>query len=166
MTDVPPSPAPHALPFWKRSGAAIAVTAGAGLAAWLAGLLWFASTLPAAVDDPSTHTDAIVVLTGGSERIETGFKLLSAGLAERLFVSGVGEQVKAGNLVARTDALPPELAARVAVGASAYDTPGNASETAVWVARHRQPDRARVHKVCRVLGAPEPGHRRPRRHWK
>ena len=34
------------------------------LAAWLAGLLWFASTLPAAVEDPTTHTDAIVVLTG------------------------------------------------------------------------------------------------------
>ena len=99
---------------------------------WLAGLLWFASTLPAAVDDPTTHTDAIVVLTGGSERIETGFKLLSAGLADRLFVSGVGEQVKAGSLFARTEALPPELADKVALGASAYDTPGNATETAAW----------------------------------
>lgn len=108
------------------------VSAACVVVAWLAGLLWFASTLPAAVEDPTTHTDAIVVLTGGSERIETGFKLLSAGLADRLFVSGVGEQVRAGSLVARTDALPAELAAKVAVGSSAYDTPGNASETAAW----------------------------------
>jgi uncharacterized SAM-binding protein YcdF (DUF218 family) len=133
MTDVPSPSPPHTSPFWKRSGAAIFASATVLAAAWLAGLLWFASTLPETVDDPNTHTDAIVVLTGGSERIETGFKLLNAGLAERLFVSGVGEQVKAGSLVARTtDALPPDLAARVAVGASAYDTPGNATETAAW----------------------------------
>ena len=107
-------------------------SAACALAAWLAGLLWFASTLPAAVEDPTTHTDAIVVLTGGSERIETGFKLLSAGLGDRLFVSGVGEQVRPGSLVARTDALPPDLADKVAVGSSAFDTPGNATETAAW----------------------------------
>lgn len=128
MTDAPPSRAAQ-----LRALVAGALISAAGVVtAWLAGLLWFASTLPAAVEDPTTHTDAIVVLTGGSERIETGFKLLSAGLADRLFVSGVGEQVRAGSLVARTDALPADLAAKVAVGSSAYDTPGNASETAAW----------------------------------
>jgi uncharacterized SAM-binding protein YcdF (DUF218 family) len=104
---------------------------------WLAGLLWFASTIPAVVDDALTHTDAIVVLTGGSERIETGFKLLSDGLADRLFVSGVGGQLRAGDLVARTRALPPELAAKVAVGGAAADTPGNAIETAAWARAER-----------------------------
>ncbi len=102
------------------------------IVAWLAGLLWFASTIPSAVEDPHTHTDAIVVLTGGSERIETGFKLLSDGLADRLFVSGVGGQLRAGDLVARTRALPAELAAKVSVGGEAADTPGNAVETAAW----------------------------------
>ena len=132
MTDALPSSPHNSAPLLKKSGAVLIIGATAIAAAWLGGLLWFASTLPAAVDDPNTHTDAIVVLTGGSERIETGFKLLGAGLAERMFVSGVGEQVKAGNLVARTDVLPPDLAGKVAVGASAYDTPGNASETAAW----------------------------------
>ena len=102
------------------------------IVAWLAGLLWFASTIPATVEDTRTHTDAIVVLTGGSERIETGFKLLSDGLADRLFVSGVGGQLRAGDLVARTRALPPELADKVSVGGEAADTPGNAIETAAW----------------------------------
>ncbi len=128
MTDAAPSRAAqtHALIAGALTSAACVVIA------WLGGLLWFASTLPAAVDDATTHTDAIVVLTGGSERIETGLKLLSTGLADRLFVSGVGEQVKAGSLVARADAVPPDLAAKVAVGSSAYDTPGNATETAAW----------------------------------
>ncbi len=128
MTDALPStPSPA-----RALAVGFSVSAACVMTGWLAGLLWFASTLPAAVDDPTTHTDAIVVLTGGSERIETGFKLLSAGLADRLFVSGVGEQVKAGSLFARTEALPPELADKVALGASAYDTPGNATETAAW----------------------------------
>lgn len=134
MTAAPSSPATTSGAAQVRALIASAlVSAACVMVTWLAGLLWFASTLPAAVDDPTTHTDAIVVLTGGSERIETGFKLLSAGLAERLFVSGVGEQVRAGSLVARTDALPPDLADKVAVGSSAYDTPGNATETAAWV---------------------------------
>lgn len=100
--------------------------------AWIGGLLWFASTIPTAVDDSTTHTDAIVVLTGGSERIETGLQLLADGLAERMFISGVGEQVTAGNLLTRGHAFPPELAQKISVGKAANDTPGNAIETAEW----------------------------------
>lgn len=128
MTDRPPARSSQARALFVGA----MTSAACVLVAWLAGLLWFASTLPAAVEDATTHTDAIVVLTGGSERIETGFKLLSAGLADRLFVSGVGEQVRPGSLVARADALPSDLADKVAVGSSAFDTPGNASETAAW----------------------------------
>jgi uncharacterized SAM-binding protein YcdF (DUF218 family) len=104
--------------------------AGAAVAAWAAGLVWFAASLPAAVPDPDTHTDAIVVLTGGSERIETGLKLLADGRADRLFISGVGGQTRAGELLSRA-ARDPELGARIALG-SATNTPGNAIETAEW----------------------------------
>lgn len=132
MSDAASKPATPSRAAQIRALAAGAlISAACVLTAWAGGLLWFASTLPAAVDDATTHTDAIVVLTGGSERIETGFKLLSAGLADKLFVSGVGGQVKAGSLAARSD-VPPELADKVAVGSSAYDTPGNATETAAW----------------------------------
>jgi uncharacterized SAM-binding protein YcdF (DUF218 family) len=100
--------------------------------AWAGGLMWFASAIPTHVDDQTTHTDAIVVLTGGSERIETGLSLLAEGLADRMFVSGVGEQVRAGDLLARTRSLPPDLAEKISVGKAASDTPGNALETAEW----------------------------------
>jgi uncharacterized SAM-binding protein YcdF (DUF218 family) len=102
------------------------------LFAWAGGLLWFASTIPTAVEDADTRTDAIVVLTGGSERIETGLALLSRGLADRLFVSGAGEQVKAGDILPRAATLPVELRDNITVGTVASDTPGNAVETAVW----------------------------------
>jgi uncharacterized SAM-binding protein YcdF (DUF218 family) len=115
--------------FWSLVTGSVVV----GALAWACGLLWFASTIPTAVDDTATHTDAIVVLTGGSERIETGLALLDQGLAERLFVSGVGEQVKTGDLLPRTRGLRPELEGSITVGTAASNTPGNALETAVWV---------------------------------
>ena len=100
--------------------------------AWVAGLLWFASAIPAAVSDTTTHTDAIVVLTGGAERIETGLSLLDAGLADHLFVSGVGEQVKTGDLLPRTPTLRADAREKITVGTAANNTPGNALETAAW----------------------------------
>ncbi len=99
---------------------------------WGAGLLWFASTLPSDVEDTATHTDAIVVLTGGSERIETGLRLLADGLGTRLFISGVGEQVSMNDLVARGQPLEPNHIESIAIGTLANDTPGNAIETAAW----------------------------------
>jgi uncharacterized SAM-binding protein YcdF (DUF218 family) len=107
---------------------------GGGLAvAWAVGLLWFASTIPKDVGDTSTHTDAIVALTGGAERIETGVKLLSDGLAERLFISGAGEQVSTADILGRATPASPALAANITIGKAAVDTPGNATETAAWV---------------------------------
>ena len=100
-------------------------------AVWGAGLVWFAAAIPDTVADPNTRTDAIVVLTGGSERIETGVKLLAQGLAERLYISGVGGPAKTTELIARATN-EPQLGARIALG-TAVNTPGNAMETAAWV---------------------------------
>jgi uncharacterized SAM-binding protein YcdF (DUF218 family) len=115
-------------PFWTLI---VGLVTAAALG-WACGLLWFASTIPTAVDDTTTHTDAIVVLTGGSERIETGLALLEDGLATHLFVSGVGGQVKTGDLLPRSHNLRPELLDDITVGTAAGNTPGNAIETAVW----------------------------------
>ena len=112
-------------------GGALAI---AGLA-WSAGLVWFAMTIPRDVSDAETHTDAIVVLTGGSERIDTGLKLLADGRADQLYISGVGGPTKAPELVARA-ASDPQLGDRIAIG-NALNTPGNAAETAEWVHQHK-----------------------------
>jgi uncharacterized SAM-binding protein YcdF (DUF218 family) len=100
--------------------------------AWGVGLLWFTAVIPETVADKTTHTDAIVVLTGGSERIETGLALLDEGLADHLFVSGVGEQVKTGDLLPRTPSVRTEIREKITVGTAANNTPGNALETAAW----------------------------------
>jgi uncharacterized SAM-binding protein YcdF (DUF218 family) len=101
---------------------------------WFAGLIRFAGSLPHDVDDRETRTDAIVVLTGGSERLTTGLRLLGEGKAERLLVSGVYPTVDVATLLQSAGREPAALADRVDIGRGARDTAGNAAETARWMA--------------------------------
>ena len=64
---------------------------------WLAGLLWFAT--PPAGESRVSPTDAIVVLTGGSQRVQSGIELLREGKGRKLFVSGVNQQVDLEDLL-------------------------------------------------------------------
>jgi len=109
----------------------------AGLAvalAWLAGFLWFAETLPVAGPDRNRHTEAVVVLTGGSGRLEAGLDLLAEGMTERLFVSGVYRGVEVAELLQSQRHSPAQVACCIALGYTATDTVGNAMETADWAA--------------------------------
>ena len=109
--------------------------------AWSAGFLGFVGGIPptapvgGAVANP-TH-DAIVVLTGGSGRLEAGLALLEAGRAKKLFVSGVYHGVDVATLLQLSQTAPRDLACCIALGYAADDTTGNASETAVWMAENR-----------------------------
>ncbi len=120
-----------------RPAAVLVGVAAVLAAAWLGGLMWFAAGVPVQVDDPDTRTDAIVVLTGGSERIATGLALLAAGRGAMLFVSGVHRGVDVAELLRLGHLGHPELAGSIVLGHAADDTIGNAAETAAWVAsRH------------------------------
>lgn len=102
--------------------------------AWFVGLVWFAATVPGEVEDPATRTDAIVVLTGGSERTATGIALLEAGRADKLFISGVHKGVDVGGILRHVRLARPDVAGDIVLGHSADDTIGNATETSAWVA--------------------------------
>ena len=110
--------------------------AAAGLAAalWLAGLVWFAETLPRAVEDADTPTDGIVVFTGGPQRLQTALDLLAAGKARKTFVSGVAVGISGVDIQAASQRAPELFACCVVLGYEALDTAGNARETAAWVA--------------------------------
>lgn len=103
------------------------------LVLWSAGLVRFANAIPTAVVDPIRRTDAIVVLTGGSDRLTTGLRLLAEDRAERLFVSGVHPGVNVGKLIRLAGRPASDLDSRVEAGHDAIDTSGNAAETAVWM---------------------------------
>ncbi|MCA3365036.1 MAG: YdcF family protein [Roseomonas sp.] len=98
---------------------------------WLGGLLWFLRAVQEAAAD-SSQTDAIVVLTGGAERVETGFRLLEEGLAPQLFVSGVHPDSRLTELARGAGMNPVKLQGRVELGYAAASTRGNAAEIAAW----------------------------------
>lgn len=118
--------------LWLRPPVAGIMTA---LALWLAGLVWFANGIPDRVEHPDTPTDAIVVLTGGSERLVTGLDLLAAKKAHKLFVSGVYHGVEVVELLRLSRQAPDDLQCCIALGYAASDTVGNARETAEWMAQ-------------------------------
>lgn len=101
--------------------------------AWVCGLLVFAQTLPDRVAAPDSPTDAIVVLTGGSLRLETGLELLAAKKAQKLFVSGVHRGVDVRQLLHISRQSPEAVECCVALGYDADNTEGNALETAAWL---------------------------------
>ena len=111
------------------------------LTLWLIGLLAFIAVIPgqASKIDGESKTDAIIVLTGGGDRLAEGFRLLDRGLAKRLLVSGVANGVTLPQLIDRLgdqrNTVPSagELACCVTLGYEAVSTVGNADESAVWL---------------------------------
>jgi uncharacterized SAM-binding protein YcdF (DUF218 family) len=102
---------------------------------WLGGMVWFTSTLPQKVQDTHSHTEGIVVLTGGSERIGAALDLLARGRARILLVSGVHHQTNERFLAELSKVTPDLFSCCVELGREAADTVGNAIETAAWVKR-------------------------------
>ena len=99
---------------------------------WLGGLAWFVvSSL--AIRGDSIPTDAIVVLTGGRLRLETGLQLLTAGAAKKLFISGVNQRVDREELLRTLGPVAGRAACCIALGHEADNTFGNARETANWM---------------------------------
>ncbi len=114
---------------------------------YLVGLGEFVRSIPDGSADAAVDTDAIVVLTGGSQRLVTGLKLLGQGRSHRLFVSGVNRDVELSELLAASgqDAASPPCC--ITLGHAADDTIGNAIETAQWAVAND------VHSVRLVTAA-------------
>lgn len=107
--------------------------AGSLAGMWVVGLFLFAASLPRQTAGDDQATDAIVVLTGGSERLAVGFDLLRAGKARKLFISGVYRGVEVRELLTLTAQPGSDLECCVRLGYDADDTEGNAVETARWM---------------------------------
>jgi len=101
---------------------------------WVYGLVKFVNLIPRDVTDVESFTDAVVVLTGGSMRLETGLKLLRDGHGKKLFISGVhrGVEVKELLNVGRSSS-EKKIDCCVTLGYRADNTVGNARETAIWM---------------------------------
>jgi uncharacterized SAM-binding protein YcdF (DUF218 family) len=118
----------------RRLVGALALLVAALVLAFLIGFGSFAGhvarmTTPT---DPAP-ADAIIVLTGGSARIDAGVELLSAGKGGRLLISGVNPMAGLDDLRRATGADAELFACCVDIDHAALDTIGNAAESAKWL---------------------------------
>jgi uncharacterized SAM-binding protein YcdF (DUF218 family) len=101
---------------------------------WALGWMWFAASVVSMKPyDESVKADAVIVLTGGDKRVNTGLDLLATGKGELLLISGVNEQVKAEELIALWKGDHEKVLCCITLGYGANDTASNATETQEWI---------------------------------
>jgi uncharacterized SAM-binding protein YcdF (DUF218 family) len=113
---------------------------------WSAGFLYYVESIDKTFDELvesnpelTETTDAIVVLTGGSERLRHALHLLRLDMAKKLFISGVNSEVKLHELFVLhgySAAEEASLGHRVELGYYAADTTSNGQEVADWVKKN------------------------------
>ncbi|WP_375651712.1 MULTISPECIES: YdcF family protein [unclassified Bartonella] len=85
---------------------------------------------------PLPKADAIIVLTGGENRIETGLNLLQRGLGSRLLISGVNSTTNLKGFMHNRHISPRLVSCCIDIGHQAINTRGNAEESAAWIKKH------------------------------
>jgi uncharacterized SAM-binding protein YcdF (DUF218 family) len=101
--------------------------------AYMLGYAAFVVLLPQPAGDE--RTDAIVVLTGGANRLQRGFDLLAEGRAERMLISGVERTVRPADLEDTHEVKEGLFDCCIDLGREAVDTRSNADEVARWAKR-------------------------------
>ncbi|UNE54066.1 YdcF family protein [Bartonella machadoae] len=86
--------------------------------------------------NPLPKADALIVFTGGKNRIETGLDLLQQGLGSRLLISGVNASTNLKSFMHSTHITPQLFTCCVDIGHKAMNTTGNAEESATWIKKH------------------------------
>ncbi len=100
------------------------------------GFLYFADMVSSFATPADIKADAIVVLTGGSQRLNQALDLLSRGAGKRLLISGVHPSTTAGQIRRMTQSSNTMFRCCVDIGYEAMDTIGNAAEAVDWIRDH------------------------------
>lgn len=104
---------------------------------WALGWMWFAASVVSMKPyDESVKADAIIVLTGGDKRVNTGLDLLAADKADHLFISGVNSRVKPVELVALWKGDHDKVLPKITLGYAADSTATNATESQEWIRKN------------------------------
>ena len=76
---------------------------------WVVGLILFGNKINDYSQDEETKADAVIVLTGGENRISKGLELLNNHYAEKMFISGVSHNIKKNDLLKATNTVENAL---------------------------------------------------------
>lgn len=128
--------------FGRRLAVAALGSAGACVAAFGLGFLWFAHSLARVEPILEVRAEGVVAFTGGSDRVQEAAEFLARGQAKRMLITGVNRATRS-SVLAKLLPLPRDLFnCCVDLGYQALDTIGNARETREW---------AQVHNITRSL---------------
>ncbi|ANL29758.1 YdcF-like protein [Rhizobium phaseoli] len=97
------------------------------------GFLRFADSVTTLKPPVEPKADAIVVLTGGYQRIDQAVELLQKGVGKRLLISGVHPTTTPAQIRKMTQGSANLFSCCVDIGHDALDTIGNAEETSNWI---------------------------------
>lgn len=103
------------------------------LAVVFGGFLHFADSITTLKPPADPKADAIVVLTGGYQRIDQAVELLRTGAGNRLLISGVHPTTTRSQIRKMTQSPANLFSCCVDIGYDAVDTIGNAREAAKWI---------------------------------
>ena len=104
--------------------------------AWGAGFFVFVSGLPRPADKTPAPADAVVVFTGGLDRVSSAMALLNDGAGKRLLISGVNPTVTRPVMAEMWPGDPALFECCVDLGLEARTTEGNADELDAWIRAH------------------------------
>ena len=115
------------------------------ITATLLSFLWFLSLIPrdAGISE-FKKVNSIIVLTGGSNRIDSGMLLLKRGLADNLFVSGVERGITINKMLRASGFSDAEIMEmddvreKIFIGYEADDTKSNAKEVKAWLEKRKK----------------------------
>lgn len=102
------------------------------LGIWFVGFMIFANKINHYRTDNDTKTDAIVVLTGGRNRISEAVKIWDKGLAEQLFISGVQKNTSL-DAISKRQAVNFSKRQGILLDKKSTNTIENAIETQAWI---------------------------------
>ena len=100
------------------------------------GFIVFANSIEREHAVPQRSADGIAVLTGGVARIDEAMKLLAAGKAKRVLITGVNRTTTTEELKELASQGDQYFTCCVDIDKEARNTIDNATETSQWVALH------------------------------
>ncbi|MBR1600064.1 MAG: YdcF family protein [Alphaproteobacteria bacterium] len=102
---------------------------------WLCGFMWFGQKINEYNDYDIKYTDAIVVLTGGRNRIAKAVSLINDNMAEHLFISGVEKHTSLSAIANKLN-ISIKNPDKVELGYNATNTIENAREVKEWIEKN------------------------------
>ena len=102
---------------------------------WIGGFCFFANKINHINIDNNKQTDAIIVLTGGRNRINEASKLFNENKAKYLFISGVAKDITIEN-IQNTQDIKFNNIQNTEIGHNAENTVENAKETKLWIEKN------------------------------